>query len=411
MRILVFNQYYPPDTAATAQRLADLCEGMAAHHRVTVVCGRPSYDPAPFANGPGGQTVQVVRVWSTAFHRKRMVGRIANYLTYLPQALLRGAFVPRPDVVLAMTDPPIVGFVAWLIAQLKRVPFVYVVQDLYPDVAVALGRIRSRLLVGVLERASRFLLRHADRLVAISGSMKTRMLAKGVPAEAIRVISNWADTDALAPEPKDNVFARRHDLADRFVVMYSGNVGLSQNLERLIEAAKELERTEEVRIVVVGDGAGKPGLVDLAERLELKNVAFLPYEPIATMRYSFAAADVFVISLGTGLDGLVVPSKVFAIMASGRPFIAAVEETSEVAEIVQTYGCGVLVRPGSTAELTRAIEWAHRNRGALRRMGETGRRVVESRYGKGGALAQYGELLDEVTRQAAQRRAATPPVR
>jgi glycosyltransferase involved in cell wall biosynthesis len=405
MRILVFNQYYPPDTAATAQRLADLCAGMATDHRVTVVCGRPSYDPAPLASSPGAPPVRVVRVWSTGFHRARMAGRLTNYLTYLAQALVRGVFEPRPDVVVAMTDPPVVGFVAWLIARLKRAPFVYIVQDLYPDVAVALGRIRGRLLVGVLERASRFLLRRADGLVAISGSMKARMAGKGVPAAAIRVISNWADTDLLAPEPKDNVFSRRHGLAERFVVMYSGNVGLSQNLELLIQAAKELERTEDVRIVLVGDGAGKAGLIDLARRLEVKNVAFLPYEPLATMRYSFAAADVFVISLGAGLDGLVVPSKVFAIMASGRPFIAAVDGTSEVAEIVQTHGCGLVVRPGSASELTRAIEWAHRNRDTLRRMGQTGRQVVESTYGKERALAQYGELLDEVRRQAADRNA------
>jgi glycosyltransferase involved in cell wall biosynthesis len=408
MRLLFFNQYYPPDRAATAQRLADLCEGMAAQHEVTVVCGRPSYDPAPCDGDPRVEGVRVVRVWSTCFHRANMAGRLANYFSYLAQALVRGVFERRPDVVVAMTDPPIVGYVAWLIALVRRVPFLFIVQDVYPDVAVALGRIRNRLLVKVLESASRFLLRRADRIVAISESMKAMLLGKGVSAKVIRVISNWADTDLLAPESKDNPFSRRHGLTDRFVVMYSGNLGLTQNLEPLIESAKSFERAGDVRIVVVGEGAGKPRLVEVARRLDLANVLFLPYQPRATMPYSFAAADVFVISLGAGLDGLVVPSKVFTIMASGRPFIAAVEGTSEVADIVRTHGCGLLIHPGSVGELTEAIDWAYRNRDALTRMGEIGRKVVESRYGKERALVQYTKLLEEIRAQTADRTLARP---
>ncbi len=399
MRILFFNQYYPPDTAATAQRLGDLCEDLAARHQVTVICGCPSYEPTAGHAGDRRGPVRAVRVWSTRFHRSNMAGRIVNYLSYLVLALVRGLGERRPSVVVAMTDPPVIGLIAWMVAVVKRVPFVYVVQDLYPDVAVVLGKLRNRLLVGVLEKVTRFLLRRADALVAISETMRARLVEKGMPTADIRVISNWADMDLLAPEPKDGPFSRQHGLVDRFVVMYSGNVGLSQNLETLVEAAAQLSWPD-LRVVIIGEGAGKAKLVEMVRELGLTNVLFLPYQPLEAMRHSFAAADVFVIPLGAGLDGFVVPSKVFAIMASGRPFIAAVDPTSEVAEIANKYACGLVVRPGSVPDLVATIEWAYSSRDGLRRMGVAGRRAVESTYNRREAVARYGEVLEQVATRA-----------
>ncbi len=388
MEILVFNQYYPPDTAATAQRLADLCEGLASSHRVTVICGIPSYDPLPRAVHAENTRVRILRVPSTVFHRSRMVGRVCNYLTYLASAFFVGLFQRRPDLVVAMTDPPIVALIAWFIAFIRRVPFIYLIQDLYPDVAVNLGKIKNPLIIKLFNSLSLFLMYKANQLIAISSSMRERLINKGIIAEKIQVIPNWADTK-IVPQPKENPFSIHHGLNKRFVVMYSGNIGLSQNLGVLLQSAKMLEELKDLIVVIIGDGAGKPDLVNGARKLGLTNVLFFPYQPAAEMCYSFGAADVFVIPLTTGLDGLVVPSKVFSIMASARPFIAAIDGSSEVARIAEEFGCGVVVRPGDPKELLRAIRWAYKSLAELQAMGERGREVVERFYNKDIAIAKY----------------------
>lgn len=400
MKILVFNQYYPPDTSATAQRLADLCKGLAHRHEITVVCGRPSYDPMPESPLLSKDGVGLVRVPSTTFHRSWMPGRISNYLTYLAPAFFVGVFQPRPDLVVAMTDPFVVGLIAWLVAFIQRAPFVYIVQDLYPDVLVQLGKVKNRLLTRAIDRMNLFLFRRAEKVVAISLSMKDRLLKKGLDDQKVAVIANWADIAVVEPQPKENHFSLRHRLNDKFVVMYSGNIGLSQSLHFLLESAKRLEELKDLVFVVIGDGAGKPWLVDKARELRLSNVLFFPYQPVGEMRYSFATADVFIVPLAAGFDGLVVPSKVFSIMASGRAFIAAIDETSEVARLAREFACGLVVRPDDAAELTKAISWAYESRAELKAMGEKGRKVAEQCYSKEIGIAQYENVFYQAIQNA-----------
>jgi len=395
VRILVFNQYYPPDTAATAQRLADLCESLASAHRVMVVCGRPSYDPQAGHASKARVNVQVVRAPSTFFHRSNMGGRLSNYLTYLISAFFLGFSQRPPHLVMAMTDPPLVGLVAWLFSFIKRVPFVYIIQDLYPDVGVTLGKIKNPIMINLIDSLNLFLFHKAKKLVAISSSMRDRLIEKGVDEEKISVIANWADTKIITPKPKDNTFSLRHGLNKRFVVMYSGNLGLSQNLEVLIQSAKILEELEDLVFVIIGDGAGKSELVNKARAFGLRNVLFFPYEPVKEMSYSLATADVFVIPLARGLDGLVVPSKVFSIMASGRPFIAAIDRTSEVARIAEEFDCGLAVRPSDPRELVKAIHWAYASRKELKAMGERGRKAVEVFYTKEIAISKYKQVISK----------------
>lgn len=397
MKLLVFNQYYPPDTAATAPLLADLCQDLALKHQVTVICGRPSYDPLPEEKSSSGRHVsnnlRVLRVPSTSFHRSRMAGRLSNYLTYVACAFIFGLFHRRSELVVAMTDPPFVGLIGWLIAFIKRLPFVYIIQDLYPDVAVSLGKIKNPLIIRVFDLLNLFLFSQADRLVTISSSMRERIMGKGIGEEKVLVIPNWADTEVVTPQLKENSFSLRYGLNNRFVVMYSGNVGFSQNLDVLIEAAATLQGLSDLVIVIIGEGAGKSKLLDKARKLKLENILFFPYQPIEQMCYSFATADVFVIPLMAGLDGLVVPSKVFSIMASGRPFIAAIDRTSEVARIAEEFGCGLVVEPDNPEKLTEAIRWSYDRRTELTCMGEKGRKAVEVFYSKATAISNYERLF------------------
>ena len=238
--LLVFNQYYAPGVEATAYLLTELCEALAETYDVTVITGRlQGFEADPDYERRNG--VELIRVHSTAFDRSGLLQRAINYFTYLARALRRGLKAERPDLVLCMTDPPMVGDVALVVARRFRVPLVVVSQDVFPEIAVELKRLRNPLLVGLLGVLIRFYLRRAELVVAIGETMQRRLRAKGVRPARLRVIPNWVDTRVVVPQPRDNPWARSNGLDGRFVVMHSGNIGHAQDLETLIRAAAQLD--------------------------------------------------------------------------------------------------------------------------------------------------------------------------
>ena len=257
-----------------------------------------------------------------------------------------------------MTDPPLVGNIAYLVARRFRRPLVVVNQDVFPEIAVNLGRLRQPLLIGVLRTLIRFYLRRADRLVAIGPVMKERLVAKGARPERIEVIPNWVDVEALTPQPKDNEWAREQGSIDRFVVMHSGNIGHAQNLDVLVDAATRLDDLEQLSVVLIGTGARLAHTRSLADQLGADRVSFLPYQPRDRISLSLSTADVHFLGLTQGLAGFVVPSRLYGILAAGRPVLAAVDRDSETSALVQEIGCDLVdppARPDLVAEAIRSL--------------------------------------------------------
>ena len=391
-RLLVLNQYYAPGVEATAHLLTELCESLAADFDVTVITGRlrgREHDP-DFERRNG---VEIVRLHSTSFDRASLARRASNYLTYLGRALRRGLAAERPDVVLAMTDPPLVGDVAYLVARRFRVPLVVVSQDVFPEIAVNLRRLRHPLLIAVLRALIGFYLRRADRVVAIGPVMKSRLVEKRVRPERIEVIPNWVDTDAVTPRPRDNDWAREHGLTDRFVVMHSGNVGHAQNLDLLVTATTQLEDLERLAVLVVGTGARHAHTVELARQLGVDRIEFLPYQPRARISESLSSADVHYVGLTAGLAGFVVPSRVYGILAAGRPILAAVDRDSETAQLVVEAGCGIVVPPARPDLVAQAIRALAAGEHDLAEMGRRARAYVEENGSRARAVERYRRLL------------------
>lgn len=395
LRLLVLNQYYWPGVEATAQLLAQLCEALADEFDVTVVTGRLQ----GLAEEPGWSErngVRVLRVRSTAFERSRLLPRAANYFSYLAVSFTSALRTGRPDIVLCMTDPPIIANVSLAVARVFGAPLVVVSQDVFPEVAVELGRLENPLLVGFLRQAIRFYLRRADRVVAIGETMRRRLEQKGAPADRLVVITNWVDTAVLHPEPRDNPWARANDLVGRFVVMHSGNVGHAQDLDSLVRAATYLRDLDHLRIVVVGNGARHAQLSELVERLDLDSVVLLPYQPREVLSLSLSSADVHVVGLAKGLAGYVVPSRLYGILSAERPVIVAAEADSETVQVVEATGCGVVVPPGRPELLARMIRRAHDGDLDLAEMGRRGRAFVTAASDRTIAVAAYRRLLDEL---------------
>src|SRR5688572_19383633 len=358
MRVCFFNRSYWPDFGATGQLLTELAEDLVAHHgcEVSVVTGYPMHSRAGVPDREVRRGVDIIRAAGTTLSPRRFTGRFANYMTYFGSACAAGLRIPPPDVVVALTDPPIVGLAALLAARRHGARFVFLCQDIFPEVAVLLEDFHSRGVNTALELVNRFLVRQADAIIALGDTMKRRLVeGKGALPERVTVIHNWADCSALAPGPKDNAFARAHGLHDRFVVMHAGNIGLSQNLDVIVDAAERLRAQDGIRFVLVGDGSRRAALErDVAAR-GLANVTFLPYQARERMGESYAAADVFLVTLKPGLSGYIVPSKIYTILASGRPYIAAVEPDSEVVQITRDHVCGITVAPGDGAAMADAI--------------------------------------------------------
>jgi colanic acid biosynthesis glycosyl transferase WcaI len=277
-------------------------------------------------------------------------------MTYFASACLAALRVRRADVVVAMTDPPIIGLAARLAARRSGAKFVFLCEDVFPEVTALLDDFRSEVVDSMLRRISRYLLGRADAIVALGETMKERLVSgKGADPARITVIHNWADCAAVSPGAKDNAFARAHGLHDRFVVMHAGNIGLSQSFDVIVDAAERLRAQDGIRFVLVGDGSRRAALErDVAAR-GLANVTFLPYQSRERMGESYAAADVFLVTLKPGLSGYIVPSKIYTILASGRPYIAAVEADSEVVQITRDHGCGITVAPGDGVAMADAI--------------------------------------------------------
>ena len=394
-RLLVLNQYYWPGLEATAYLLSQLLGALSDDFDVTVVTGRLAVH-APHAERVVHDGVKVVRVRSSAFDRSGMLGRGMNYATYLLQALRVGLLSRRPDVVLCMTDPPVIGDVALLVARRFRRPLVVVSQDVFPEIAVELKRLENRRLIGILRVLIGWYLRHADRVIAIGEMMRKRLEQKGASPERIVVIPNWVDTDTIRPQPRDNAWARSRDLVDRFVVMHSGNVGHPQNLDVLIRATTFLRDLDDLRVVIIGGGARRVELMELAERLETDAVRFLDYQPRETLSSSLSSAHVHYVGLGRGLSGYVVPSRLYGILAAGRPVVAAADEESETAAVVRTVGCGLVVPPNRPELVAGALRDLYDGGEDIEAMGRRGRAYVVAEADRSVAIERYRRLLHEL---------------
>ena len=400
--MLVFNQYYWPGVEATAHLLHELCSALADEFDVTVVTGRLWQSPLPAEPGrTEHEGVEIVRVRSTAYERSRLALRAVNYATYLAESLRVGLSEPRPDVVLCMTDPPVIADVALAVARRYSAPLVVISQDVFPEIAVELKRLENPFLVGVLRRAIGFYLSRAERVVAIGETMQRRLEEKGARPERLRVIPNWVDTDALTPHTRDNEWSRKHGLDDKFVVMHSGNVGHAQNLDSLVRAATFLRDLDDLAIAIVGDGARRSALGELADRLEADKVIFLPYQRRDVLPLSLSAANVHVVGLARGLAGYVVPSRLYGILSVGRPVIVAADESSETAHVVEQSGAGIVVPPGRPELLAGAIRRAHAGELDLEELGRRGREYVRSQADRDVAVSRYRALLRELLDEAA----------
>jgi len=394
VHVLLLNLYYPPDTSATAKMAQTVVNALAEKHDVTVLCGRPSYDPVErhpwrlYQSEDSGR-VRIIRAGSTDYPRVQMKKRVLNYLSYVFLAVPRALFLPC-DVILAMTDPPFEGIVGAFVSILKRKPYVYNIRDLYPDMALGGSIVSPGVLARLWEKLHRWALRRATRVVALGDDMRNRILAKGVDPAHVVIVRDGADLPTqgsnLSFDPQVIQAIRGNS---QFVLLHAGNLGFYGAWDTLLAAAQELAQ-DGISIVFVGDGAQRERLQSAAAGLS--NVRFLPFFPVSKIPSVLAAPDAHIITVKRGLEGVVVPSKMYSILAAGKPVVAVAPDECDVVTIGARKGFSIAADPDDPAQFVQAVRRISRNPELLRSMGASAAAAAPE-YERNKELARLVEIV------------------
>jgi glycosyltransferase involved in cell wall biosynthesis len=401
MRLIILNQFFYPDHSATSQLMTELAESLIERGvTVTALAGRGRYNGGErFLPREEYQGVRVERAWSTSFGKRTVAGRISDYISFYLVACWKLLRLPAHDVVMALTTPPLIGLVALLMGRLRRMRVIMLVQDVYPDIAVALGALRAgSIATRALDWVSTQVLKRSDRMVVLSESMRVCIAAKvgDEHASRIDVIHNWADGTDIRPLTEAvNPFTVEYKLGESFVVLFSGNLGLVNEFTTVLEAARLLRDRSDIVFLFVGEGAKESEIRAFIERHSLSNIRLLPYQPRNMLRYSLAAGDALLVTLADGLAGLSVPSKAYAIMAAGRPLLFVGDGHSDIARIIVESGCGAVLATGNGRGLANVITaWAS-ERSKLKELGDAARAIFEARFDRKRAVNAYIETFEK----------------
>ncbi len=403
-KIVFVNRYFYPDQSATSQLLTDLASALAqAGFEIHVICSRQRYDDPSIRLPPreSFRGVTIHRVSTTRFGRARSLGRALDYATfYASSALLMLRLLKRGDTVVAKTDPPLISIVAMMAARLKGALLINWLQDIFPEVASRLGANLLPYPLDALLRGWRDLsLRRAQINIVLGEHMRDQLQRGGIPADRIQIVENWAEMHPDDPKPSARSGLRaRLGLEDRFVVGYSGNLGRAHEFQTLLGAAEFLKPDPSVVFLMIGGGAGMTQLEREVRERGLKNFRFLPYLPRESLSDGLAAADVHLVSLRPELEGLIVPSKFYGILAAARPVVFIGAQDGEVARHIRRCACGATISIGQASELAQLLSAWQADRPLLERMGEAGVRYYRERYSARRALDQWFLILNSHSR-------------
>jgi colanic acid biosynthesis glycosyl transferase WcaI len=409
MRIVVLCPHFDPDTAPTGHVMSRIVEGLAARgHEAHVVTALPWYRDHAIEPGWGGRLARRQRTaWGSITRvnpfpggdRRNLPRRTLGYVGFSflvgTAGLRAGGWFRRADAVIAMSPPLTLGLTGWAAKLAHRSPLVFNIQDVFPDAAIETGAITDRRVIAVARWLERVSYHRADAVTVVSADLADNVRAKVGPRHRskVRVIPNFVDTTAIHPSDRATAYRRQLAIGDEPVVMYAGNVGFSQSLDMIVAAARA---TPEATFVINGHGAARPRLEAAADGVA--NIRFGDHQPADRLNEVLATGDIHLVPLRRGLGRVSVPSKIYSILAAGRPVVAAIDADSEVSRIVTTSGCGVVVAPDDTQAFIAAIRTVLDTIDLGAGMGRAGRAWVERAASPGATAAVYEELFGELAR-------------
>lgn len=401
-RLTLVSQFFPPDFAATGQLLDDLTQRFAARGlQVQVLTGMPAYaynrseaERIEFQPNRCIRRTNASRLWPNQIRGRAINGIL--FCVRITVRLLR--YSRRGDLILYTTEPPYLPLLGWLLHRLTRTPYLVLLYDLYPDVLVELGVLpASHWLVRLWRQFNRWVFADAQQLIVLSEPMVERVRAHAPAAAAkLTVIPSWADPGQIHPRPKSaNWFAQKHQLSERFTVLYSGNQGRCHDLVTVMAAALLLRHHPEVLFLFIGKGPQHQRLLELAHDWGLSNCRFLPYQELSDLPFSLAAADLALVTLAIEAEGLVAPSKLYGHLAAGTPIAAVTPASSYLRQLVESEGCGRWFANGDAEGLAAWILELKANPSHAVEFGNCSRRLLERTATPEIVTTQYLQLIQQ----------------
>ncbi len=407
-KLLVYAHYYYPDVASTGQILTELCEGMKDTFDITVVCVVPSYSgkieekyktKRIYKENING--INVVRVRVPEFQKSNKISRIKNLLAYFFNSLIATLRLEKQDYIFTISQPPILGGTLGVLGKwIKCGKLIYNIQDFNPEQTAAVGYSKNKALLSLVMVIDKFSCKCSNKVIVVGRDMqetlKNRFNNKKVPSNVF--INNWIDEKEIYPldqgYPKITAFKKIYNLQDKFIIMYSGNIGLYYDLENIIEVIAKFNNREDVVFAFVGDGTVKDKIEQYALENKLSNVKFIPYQDKADLVYSLNTADIHWVVNAKGIKGISVPSKLYGVMAAGKPVLGVLDNGSEARLIVDECKCGLCTEPGNYEEIYNKINYILENKEEIKALGINGRKYLEKNLTKEVSINKYkSEIL------------------
>jgi colanic acid biosynthesis glycosyl transferase WcaI len=401
MRVLLLNQCFHPDVVATAQHGWDLARRLAAEgHEVTAIASRSIYGSVG-ATLPAEEVVDGIhirRVAANRFGKASIAARAVDFISFHVRSAIAAMRLPRQDVAICFTTPPFISLVGLALGLLRGTATIYWAMDLYPDVPIACGVMRaSSAAARMFEKINRTCLRRSTRVVVLGRCMQALVESKGVPADKVELIRPWAEPEGLLiPRGVPNRYRSEWIAGERIVVMYSGNFGLGHDFETIIEGIAGLRDDPRFLFAMVGGGKRKSDVLTALRARGISNVIDAPYQPRELLGELLAAADVHLVSLAPGMEGIMVPSKFFGIAAAGRPVVSVGSLEGEVARCVTEAGCGRVVAAGDVGGFRNALVGFADDPGLIDSMGAAAARGAQGEWSASRALDRWAALVRAV---------------
>lgn len=401
MKILVMTHAYPPEVRSTSNLVYELSRDMVKKgHSVTVITPLPKYnlDKIPeqykhkFFLKTKEEGVDIIRISTLPIHLVGPLQRAFGYLFISAAFLILGLIEKRHDAIFVYSTPFTLGLSAYLVSRLKKTPFVFNVQDLFPQGAIDLGLLKNPVLIKLFAGIEKFLCKTADMITVHSEGNKKHVIDHGGNANKTMVISNWVDTGVLKPEEKENAFRKEHNLTGKFVIIFAGVLGYAQDLDVIIESAEKLKNEKDMVFFIVGDGMEKQRIIKKVEELGLQNVRFLPFIPADKYPELVAAADVCLVTLKKTMLTPVVPSKILGIMSCGRPIVASLNN-SDAYEIIEQAKAGICVEAGDSVSMADALLKLYKDREFVKMLSENGRKYALANFSRVAATGKYEKIF------------------
>lgn len=402
-RILLISQYFYPEMISTGHILTELLlELNKKGIESSVICAQPTYYSRERVNKQiDHHGIDIVRTANTQFDKNSKIGKIFNSGSFFVLSSLLSLIENGHSPVILVTNPPFLGVIGVILKALRKRPFILIIHDLYPDIAVNAGYLGKRSpVVAIWNLLNRFIFREASFIIGLGRDVNL-IIEKRLPAEQkdkVVYIPNWADPALIKPlDFNDNLFVQRLGLSNKFIVQYSGNMGLTHDMETIVEAANLLKDDDSIHFLLIGDGGKRKIVEHMIVDYKLKNITMLPYQPRENLINSLSASHVSLISLESNARGLSVPSKLYGILASGRPALALVPEDSEVALTLNEYNCGLVVAPKDVDALVSSINWLKDHKNERAAMGENAHKAFLQNFTVAKCADKYFDLIRKIS--------------